>query len=55
MSTIQLTKQIPLEEIITAVKNFKRNGEKISDLIRAHNITAAMTLLKQEQTSAAQI
>lgn len=46
--SIELTPQLSIDELLTAVKTFKRNGDRIIELLRSQRITEATVLLKQE-------
>ena len=52
---IELTGQLPVEELLAAVKAFKRNGDRITEMLRGQRITEAMVLVKQEEASAGHI
>jgi hypothetical protein len=45
--SIELSSQLPIDELLQSVKSFKRNGERISELVRSQQMTEAMALLKQ--------
>jgi PHD/YefM family antitoxin component YafN of YafNO toxin-antitoxin module len=53
--SIEMTKQSSIELIISSVKDFKRTGERITELIRQQHNQEALLLLTQEEKNAAKI
>lgn len=52
---IEMGRQTALDAIIAAVKDFKRTGERIADLVRHSRNQEALVLLDQQQQAALQI
>jgi hypothetical protein len=46
--TIELTSQVPIEDIFISLRKFKRTGETIGELIRENRIPEAILLLNEE-------
>lgn len=53
--SIEMAKQSSIESIIAIVKEFRRTGDKITQLIREGKSVEALTLLTQEERNSKRI
>jgi hypothetical protein len=53
--SIEMARQSSIDSIITTVKEFKRTGERIAELIRQGKSVEALSLLTQEEKNVTKI